>query len=286
MKKILILGSTGMMGSMISKVLRDDFRFQILCTYRNLNKIKDLKLKKNQIKKISISKIDNLERIILSFDPDYIINCIGLIKQLCTNKNIKQTNFLNKILPKKILQFSQKKKIKVIHLSTDCVFSGFKGDYKENDKSDAKDLYGRSKFKGEMKAKNILNIRTSIIGPEINSSNSLLNWFLKQKKVNGFNKAFFSGLTTFELSKIIINELILKNKISSGLVHISGPKISKYNLLKIIKKVYKTKTVINLDNNFKIDRSLNSNKFKKITNIKQKSWLSMIKELREFNENF
>ncbi len=147
-------------------------------------------------------------------------------------------------------------------------------------------MYGKSKFKGEIKARNILNIRTSIIGPEISSSVSLFNWFLKKKKVNGFNKAFFSGLTTLELSKIIIKDIILKNKISSGLVHISGPKISKYNLLKIIKKVYKTKTVINVDNNFKIDRSLNSNKFKKLTNFKQKSWSSMIKELREFNENF
>ncbi len=130
-----------------------------------------------------------------------------------------------------------------------------------------------------------MNIRTSIIGHEINSKHSLLNWFLGQKKVNGFKYAFFSGLTTLELSKIIIDQIILKNKISNGLFHISGPKISKLNLLKIIKKIYKTKTIINIDNDFKIDRSLNSSKFRKKFNLKIKSWPIMIKELKSFNEN-
>ena len=131
-----------------------------------------------------------------------------------------------------------------------------------------------------------MNIRTSIIGHELKSSNSLLNWFLIQKKINGFKKAFFSGLTTFELSNIIINEIIIKNKISNGLFHISGPKISKLGLLKIVKRIYKRKTIINIDNSFKIDRSLNSNKFTKLINIKKKSWANMIKEQWIFNANF
>jgi dTDP-4-dehydrorhamnose reductase len=148
------------------------------------------------------------------------------------------------------------------------------------------DFYGKSKFAGEIKSKFTINIRTSIIGHELSTNLSLLNWFLKQKKIKGFKKAFFSGLTTLELSKIIVNEIILKNQISYGLFHISGPKICKLNLLKIIKKIYKRKTIIKIDNNFKIDRSLNSSKFRKITKLKTKNWPIMIKELRTFNENF
>jgi len=286
MKKILILGSTGMMGSMMSKFLKNDDRFKILCTYKDYQKIKLLKLSNRQRKKLNVFNLPDLKKTILNYNPDYLINCIGLIKQLCNEKNITQTKFLNSDLPKKILQIAKKKKFKIIHLSTDCVFSGKKGNYNEIDKCDAEDFYGQSKFDGEIKSKLVLNIRTSIIGHELSTNLSLLNWFLKQKKIKGFKNAFFSGLTTLELSKIIIKEVVLKNQISHGLFHISGPKISKLNLLKIIKKNYKKKTIINIDNSFKIDRSLNSSKFRKITKLKPKNWPNMIKELRAFNENF
>jgi len=286
MIKILILGSTGMMGSTISKLLKNDKRFEILCTYRSLKKIKIIKLKRKQKIKLNVNKLNEIKKIINKFEPDYLINCIGLIKQLLNKKNIKKTKYLNSIIPIKLSKFADKKKFKIVHLSTDCVFSGKKGNYTEKDKPDSKDIYGISKFRGEVKSKNVLNIRTSIIGHEINTSYSLLNWFLKQKIVNGFKRAFFSGLTTLELSKIIINEVIIKNKISNGLFHVSGPKISKFNLLKIIKKIYKKNIRINIDYSFKIDRSLSSSKFRKKITLRTKSWPKMIKELKTFNENF
>ena len=285
MKKILILGSTGMMGSTISKLIKNDKRFQVLCTYRNYNKIKLIKLKKNQIKKIDINNFKSLKKIISDFNPDYLVNCIGLIKQLITKTNNNEARYLNFIIPQKLSKLAKVKKFKIIHLSTDCVFSGRKGNYRESDKPDAVDYYGMSKYKGEIKSKYVLNIRTSIIGHEINTKFSLLNWFLSQKKVSGFNRAYFSGLTTLELSKIILKELIIRNKISNGLFHISGPKINKFDLLKIIKKIYKTKTSINIDNSYKIDRSLNSIKFRKKVNLKITKWPNMIKELKIFNEN-
>ena len=286
MKKILILGSTGMMGSMLTRVLKKDKRFKILCTYRNFKKIKILNLKKNQLKKINISKFKDVKKLITKFKPDYVINCIGLIKQLCNKKNLKETKFLNSTFPKKISKVAEKNKFKIIHLSTDCVFSGKKGNYNEKEIADAVDIYGKSKLNGEVKSKFVINIRTSIIGNELTTSLSLFNWFLKQKKVNGFSQAYFSGMTTLELSNILIKKIILNTKFSPGLFHVSGPKINKLNLLRLIKKVYKRKIVINIDNNFKIDRSLNSNKFRNVTKFKKKSWLVMIKELRKFNENF
>ena len=285
MIKIIILGSTGMMGSTMTKLIKSDKRFQILCTYRDSSKIKLIKIKKNQKKKINIKNFGELKKIINRFNPNYLINCVGLIKQLFKKNNLSDAKYLNSDLPLKLSKLANKKKFKIIHLSTDCVFSGKKGNYNESDKPDANDYYGISKLRGEIKSKNILNIRTSIIGHEINSSSSLLNWFLKQKKVSGFKNAYFSGLTTLELSKIIIEEIIFKNKFSSGLFHVSGQKISKLNLLRKIKKIYKTKTIINIDNDFKIDRSLNSEKFRKKFKINFNKWPKMINELNKFNGN-
>ena len=262
-KKIIILGSTGMMGSVVSHILKDDKRFQILCTYKNSKKINFLNFKKNQKKKLNVKNFSELKKTINKFNPDYLINCVGLIKQLFKNKNIKDAWYLNSTLPSKLSKIAKRNNFKIIHLSTDCVFKGSRGNYSETHKADAEDFYGISKLKGEIKSKNVLNIRTSIIGHEINSNYSLLNWFLNQKKVKGFKNAFFTGLTTLELSYFIINKIILKNVFINGLYHISGPKISKLDLLKIIKKIYKTKTIINIDNDFKIDRSLNSIKFRK-----------------------
>lgn len=285
-KKILILGATGMMGSTLSKLLKDDNRFNILCTYKDPSKIKFINLKKNQKKKLNVIDKKKLKKIIVDFNPDYIVNCVGLIKQLFKTNSVNLARYLNSSFPKILMKTTKQKKTKILHLSTDCVFSGKKGNYNENDKSDALDFYGKSKFEGEVKSKNVLNIRTSIIGNEISSKHSLLNWFLSKKKISGYKKAYFSGLTTLELSYHLIEEIILKKKISNGLFHISGPKISKFELLKIIKKIYKKKTIIKVDNSFKIDRSLNSTKYRKIVKTKIKSWPKMINELKNFNENF
>ena len=127
MKKILILGSTGMMGSMLSSLLRNDQRFNILCTYRNTNKVKFLDLKKKQKTKIEIFNKHELNKLIHKFNPDYLINCIGLIKQLCRKENLQFIKYLNTDLPKIIALSAKKNKFNVIHLSTDCVFYGNKG---------------------------------------------------------------------------------------------------------------------------------------------------------------
>ena len=173
----------------------------------------------------------------------------------------------------------------MIHFSTDCVFSGSKGNYKENDLADAHDLYGRSKFLGEVYYSNTLTLRTSVIGHEIESGHNLLNWFLKQNKpVTGFKNAIFSGLTTLQIAKIL-HRFIIPNKRIEGLYHLSGKKINKYDLLKLIKKVYQKDIKINTNHNMIIDRSLNSNALQKITGYKPTSWFKNIKEMFEFSYN-
>ena len=171
-------------------------------------------------------------------------------------------------------------KTRLIHISTDCVFSGEKGNYLETDQSDAKDLYGKTKFLGELTSyKNSITLRSSIIGPELKGRLSLLEWFLNTKEsVNGFTNAIYSGFTTLELTNIIEN-YVIPNPNISGLFNVSSDSISKYDLLEIIAKVYKKNVSIKPFDKFKNDKSLNSDLFKKTFAFTPKSWEEMIVEM-------
>ena len=162
------------------------------------------------------------------------------------------------------------------------MFSGEKGFYSEDDNPDPIDLYGKSKLLGEISGTNAITIRTSIIGHSLSSNHGLIDWFLTQKyEVKGYKKAIFSGLTTSELSKVIIN-YIIPNKKLNGLFNISSEPISKYDLLDLVRTIYKKDIEIKGDYNFVIDRSLNSNKFKSIVNYNPPNWETMLKEMYEY----
>lgn len=285
MIKILILGSTGLLGSTLLKYFSKKNNFKCYGAIRKksdavkLKYIKGIKLYKvDYKKKYSIIKVFN------QINPNIIINCIGITKQLVHKNKISEIIWVNSFLPHFLAQIvNSQKKIRLIHFSTDCVFSGTKGNYKETDLPDAQDIYGRSKLLGEISYSNTLTLRTSIIGHELQTKYSLLNWFLDQKKfVEGYKNAFFSGLTTLEIAKVL-DRFIISNKKLEGLYHFSGKKICKYNLLNLIKKVYKKDIKININRNIKINRSLNSNSLKIITGYKPKSWNKIIKEMFEFN---
>jgi dTDP-4-dehydrorhamnose reductase len=285
MIKILILGSTGLLGSTLLKYFSKKNNFKCYGAIRKksdavkLKYIKGIKLYKvDYKKKYSIIKVFN------QINPNIIINCIGITKQLVHKNKISEIIWVNSFLPHFLAQIvSSQKKIRLIHFSTDCVFSGTKGNYKETDLPDAQDIYGRSKLLGEISYSNTLTLRTSIIGHELQTKYSLLNWFLDQNKfVEGYKNAFFSGLTTLEIAKVLDRFIIPNNKLE-GLYHFSGKKISKYNLLNLIKKIYKKDIKININRNIKINRSLNSNSLKIITGYKPKSWNKIIKEMFEFN---
>lgn len=281
-KKILILGISGMLGHTLYLHLVNSSNFEVTGTIRSK---RDLcffkKIKNNQIKVIeNLSKRKILEKLIFSNQFDYVINCIGAVKQ---NKKISDTNFINinskfPILLEKILFNSN---TRLIHISTDCVFDGLNGNYKENNKNYASDIYGLSKLLGETKKINSLTIRTSIIGHELKYKYGLLEWFInsKEKKIKGYNNVYFSGLTTYELSRVIHEIIMLKNKLS-GIYHISSNRISKFKLLNKINKKYNhiKKNIIEFESTF-LDRSLNSNKFFKKTGIKIQVWDRMINDM-------
>jgi len=285
MIKILILGSTGLLGSTLLKYFSKKNNYKCYGAIRKksdaikLKYIKDIKLYKvDYKKKYSIIKVFN------HINPNIIVNCIGITKQLVHKNKISEIIRVNSFLPHFLAQIVNfQKKIRLIHFSTDCVFSGTKGNYKETDLSDAQDIYGKSKLLGEITYSNTLTLRTSIIGHELQTKYSLLNWFLDQKKfIEGYKNAFFSGLTTLEIAKVL-DKFIIPNTNLEGLYHLSGKKISKYDLLNLIKKVYKKDIKININRNVKINRSLNSKSLQIITGYKPNSWNKIIKEMFDFS---
>ena len=283
MLRILIVGITGMLGSTLLRSLSKNDKLSVIGTSRR-DKLKD----HEQINYIHLENLDveNDEEFfetIKPYKPDVIINCVGLIKQLNDAQDPLKVLPINSIFPHKIDYFCNQEGIRLIQISTDCVFSGRKGNYLETDLSDAEDLYGKSKYIGEIHGKTSLTLRTSIIGHEINSKESLLEWFLSQEgKIYGYTNAIFSGLTTLELSNVI-EKIILYHEDLSGLYHVSSKPISKYDLLKLIKKIYQKTIKIEPSDEVKIDRSLNSEKFLQASNVQVSEWEIMIESMKNFN---
>ena len=267
--KILILGTTGMLGNEMCKIFSKDKKFEIFKMNR--------KKSKNSII-INVEDQSDLINKINLIKPDYVINCIGWIKQKRVNS--KMPHIINSQLPLLLSQLSLILNFKLIHISTDCVFTGKKGNYLDNDKKDAKDLYGLSKNLGEVKNLNTTTFRTSIIGLENGTKKyGLLEWFLSQKiNVKGFDKVFFSGLTTLELSKTI-KRYIFNKKLYNNILNVSSKSISKFELLNLIKITFNKDVKIIKCTKTKLNRTLNSNKFKKITGYKCPSWKKMLNEM-------
>jgi len=282
-KNIMIIGSTGMLGSQITSYFCKIKDYNIICVIKNKKKFSLLKIKhdKLNVKVCNLVDIKKLEKLVKKNKLDYLINCVGMVKQIMNSDNRKLTYFLNVTIPKKLSKLASSQNFKLIHFSTDCVFSGTKGNYSEKNKPDCKDFYGITKLKGEVKSNNTINLRTSIIGHELNTKIGLLEWFLdSKKKVYGFKNTIFSGLTTLEIAKFLDTYIIRKNKIKSGLFHLSSKPINKFSLLKIISKIYNKNILITPENSIKCDRSLNSSKLKKIVKYKSKSWQKMLIELK------
>jgi len=276
--KIIILGSTGILARTLQLYLsKKNVDFLTISRERKNNKNYYLK---------NFLNFKKLEKLIFKIKPTHIINCIGITKFNNSYNNKKLTVYLNSKMPIYLANYCKLNKIFLLHISTDCVFSGKKGNYLDNSVKDTKDLYGLTKKKGEVKNEFTSTIRTSFIGPELNTKKSLLSWFLSEKKiVKGYTKAFFSGLTSLELCKIIYSYFIKNNLLKNKIINVGSRRISKYVLLTKIRKVFKKKIEISKHENFIIDRSLNSKKFRKITDYKIIKWDKMLLELKKFMIN-
>jgi len=280
-QKVLILGGSGMLGHVLVNSFSSDFN--LWCTVRNKSEklLKALNVDKDKIiDNIDIENFEKLYDLISEIKPDVIVNCIGIVKQVSDAKNINKSLLVNSLLPNYLKLLSNFHNFRLIHISTDCVFSGNKGNYKEEDICDASDIYGKTKILGEINQNNCLTLRTSFIGPEIETNNGLLNWFINNdsNEVSGYKNALFSGFTSIELSKII-KRIIMDYKNISGIYHLSSSPINKFDLLNLINEIFGLgKNIIPLEEP-SINRSLNSNKIKKILNFDFLTWKNMIEEL-------
>ena len=283
--KILILGISGMLGHTLFQCFLQNSAFTTYGTLRNHQPIFD---KQDSVKSfiypdIDAYCLDKIENLIITLKPDILINCIGIIKQLPSAKDPIPSITINALFPHQLAQLCQKDQTKLIHISTDCVFSGLKGNYTEQDNPDPIDLYGRTKLLGEVTYNDCLTLRTSIIGRELNSQNSLVEWFLSQKgkTVKGYDRAIYTGLTTPVLAQII-EKIILEHPTLTGLWHVSSDPITKYQLLNIINQAFNLGITIEKDDSFVCDRSLNSQKWRSLTGYSPPTWEDMINSLALF----
>ena len=285
--RILILGVTGMLGHTLFKILNQSTVHEIQGTYRSINSNIPLwyKNNKNLTAGVNVLDIDLIKNLMNNYKPNVVINCVGLIKQLDAIDDPLVAIPINSLFPHQLYNICEDLNARLIHISTDCVFSGRVGGYRESDNPDPSDLYGKSKLLGEINNKNAVTIRTSIIGHELNEKLSLLEWFLCQKiMVKGYAMAFFSGLTTVELSRVILDKILPKPDIA-GLYHLASHKISKFELLKIIANVYEKEIDIIENSSVVIDRSLNSDLFNSTFNYQPPSWPKLVQDMYEFNRD-
>lgn len=230
----------------------------------------------------------NTQQLIKAFkaaEPDLVVNCIGIIKQLKEAHNTPLSLEINALLPHRIAEVAALAGARLIHISTDCVFSGKKGNYTEKDTSDAEDIYGRTKFLGEISYSDCLTLRTSIIGHELETKSGLIEWFLgeKGKEVKGFRRAIYSGFTTVEMARII--ELVaVRAPTLEGVWQASSEPINKFELLRLVAEHYKWPGALIPDDTFVCDRSLNSDAFRKATGYTPPSWPEMVRELASEHE--
>jgi len=285
MDKILILGSSGMIGSSILRVLSNSENLEVFGTIRNdtLRKYFSKEVNKKIISNIDFEKNNDLIRVVNQVQPDVVINCVGITKHKQEVKDPLKVITINALMPHYLNEYCQIAGARLIHISTDCVFSGDSGMYLESDITDASDVYGRSKAMGEViNSPNSITLRTSTIGHELNTNYGLLNWFLTQEKqCLGYSKAVFSGLPTVILAQVI-RDYVIPNSNLSGLYHVSASPINKLDLLRVISETYFKKINIVEDKKLIIDRSLNSEKFKKETGFIAPEWRSMISTMYKY----
>lgn len=284
---VLIVGASGMLGSTVMRFFAGSPGYRVWGSARSGGFLRYMpnELHERMLMGIDVKNPDNLHRLFDETEPDVVINCIGLVKQLAEADDPLSAITINAILPHRMARLCKLTGARLVHVSTDCVFSGSKGNYLESDQPDADDLYGRSKLLGEVDYPHAVTLRTSIIGHELSSAKSLISWFLSQNgEINGYTKAVFSGLPTVEFARIV-RDVVIPNRELHGLYHLSAEPISKFDLLTLVGRVYgKSTALIPIDLPV-IDRSLDSTRFREATGYIPPDWSSLIRSMYKFESN-
>ncbi len=279
--RILILGAGGMLGHKLCQVYRD--RFETWATVRS-NDQEYVKYRlfdpKCLLGGVDTAEFDTVLRAFETAQPSVVVNAIGIIKQLPAAQDPIASIEVNSLFPHRLAQVCHGRGARLIHINTDCVFSGRKGIYREDDAPDAEDLYGRSKLLGEVSEPNCLTLRTSLIGRELDSCHGLVEWFMSNRggTVQGYTNAIFSGFPTLILAEIIAN-VIERHPDLSGVYHVSSKPISKFQLLCMLRDAYQIPVEIEPFPNISIDRSLDSSRLLAATGYQPPPWQEMIRTM-------
>lgn len=283
--KILVLGVTGMLGNVMFRSLSQNAGYEVFGSARSASASRYFAdgVAGHIVTGVDVENQDALVQLFRTVRPDVVINCVGLIKQLAAADDPLSAIPINSLLPHRLAALCALAGARLIHVSTDCVFSGAKGRYLESDPSDAKDLYGRSKFLGETKDSHTITLRTSIIGPELHGgAHALLGWFLSQQgAVKGYTRAIFSGFPTIELAHIV-DAFVIPRPELFGLYHVAAQPISKFDLLTLIADVYGKQIEIEPTAEPAIDRSLDASRFNSATGYHAPSWRELVTHMFNF----
>lgn len=281
---ILILGASGMLGNAMIRVLSEKSDWRVHGTVRTESSRKFFRpeIAERLLSGVDVEHHDFLLQAFIRTRPDVVVNCIGLIKQLEDAEDPFQAISINSLLPHRLARLCELSGARLVHIGTDCVFAGDSGEYRESDLSDARDLYGRSKFLGEVVYPHTVTLRTSMIGHELQSAHGLVDWFLaQQERCNGFTKAIFSGLPTVVLAQIV-RDIVIPRTDLHGVYHVAAQPISKYDLLKLIAEVYGKQIEITPSDKLVVDRSLNAERFRDATGYVPASWPELIKLMHTY----
>ncbi|HEX4278975.1 MAG TPA: SDR family oxidoreductase [Bryobacteraceae bacterium] len=286
--KVMVLGGAGMLGHKMFQLLRERFP-GTLCTVRKdvrkppLDRV-ELLQGNDVIPGIDAADFPALEAMLSGFRPEYLVNCVGVIKQRAEAVSPIPSITINSLLPHKLAGMAAKWGGRVIHFSTDCVFDGNRGGYVEGDFSSAGDLYGKSKFLGEVAVANALTLRTSIIGRELDEHRSLLDWFLSQNHnaVRGYRRVIYSGVTTNHLAELVAS-IILEHPKLNGLYQVASGPISKYDLLCLLRDAYQLDIRIQPDDLEISDRSMKCDRLREAIAYECPPWPVLTRQLVEDN---
>lgn len=278
--RVLILGGDGMLGHRLLLHLRDKHEVRVTLR-RNLGAYEEYRLfDRASYPEVDARNEDRLLEVMADFRPEAVVNAVGIVKQRESAKAAIPSLEVNALLPHRLAVMCRAAGARLVHMSTDCVFSGRRGGYTEEDVSDAEDLYGRTKFMGEVAQPGCVTLRTSIIGLELSRKGGLIEWFLSQKgEIWGFTHAIYTGLTTAEMSRII-ERVLVRHPDLSGVWQVASEPISKYELLVRLAEILGREDVhLVPDDSVKIDRSLSGLAFERATGYHAPGWDEMLQEL-------
>jgi|LakMenE18May11ns_1017448.scaffolds.fasta_scaffold9953192_2 dTDP-4-dehydrorhamnose reductase len=288
-KNILVLGIEGMLGHVVGSTLSE--RFNVIGTTRNTlhskSEIRQILPKLPIHEGLDIRDANSVKNLIQAFKPDYVINCVGVIKQKMGPSSFLDCIEINSALPHRLSSICEENGSRLIHFSTDCVFSCKPGVKDLLTPPDPQDLYGRSKLLGELDHENSLTLRTSIVGRQISGSESLFEWLLGQKgkSISGYTQALYTGMTTKTLAKIV-QQIIESETNLHGVWQVASSEISKYDLLQLVNEKLNLGISIEKNSDFECDRRLDGSEFTRRTSISVPSWNTMIEEFKSDQEMY